>query len=1407
MKKITRLLTVILCLFLLGGFALSALPVSAVGDGDSLSATIDAVEAVDRENLTDAQYAQQVFNILSNRISEHYNKKNAPDSIKVNVVSAITPYTSEIFSVVTNPASTEHHAQVQTDVREKGLQGLYAGTLAWIYYANTDDSIREASMTLPMEGFRNGSFHQYTDTLTLEEYYGYLQGDIIGNFLHCYDYDKKPPEEVYTYFTWLYRAIYEAKLAALSPDASLPEAQRANIQAALDRALTDVRSTSYVAGISAETANGTVLSDGEDGYNFRQLYGKATALIDFSAVYETIHPGRKYAQTDATRELIDSLGSVTHNSEINNTLKSSLDEALTEMQGEDTVGNQYTYTYVGGLREDAAEIYDKANETKVLADGNALLAVFAQHDLSMAKAGSKDELCALLDSLLQNTERYPDPSEERTKLESLVFSAVEILNGCTAKDELALETARGRAQAELYDRYLHAVEKIRGYTDTPDAILEELKEAYDTAKGDIASATRLSDLEDDIARAELALDNIVAEAEAEAYLKTYEPLFSKIFKDGYPVLNSLTSEDRPLAEAAMDATADGVMSALAREKLRKELSALGDAYQYLMAEEAEAILAGVIPTDAKDPLKQTLTKASRDIPEKITAEETDIHSLPALKQLLSDYVDEANAIEDLMTFVEEEIRADAEYGDYSKSFVSSINQTVKNAIADITDTERAEDPSILSDSACLSLERMTATEKISLEIEKATEALDATKALTETEKAQIKEELEALRTAAKSAIDASTDFAIIDRTQKNTLSSIKDVLSEATLTDLERKAEAIKDAINGYDFLSQAEKDVLIGQVEDALKAAKEEILSATDTDGLITAQKAHTDRLDGIDKDGAKQEYEKALESVTNKKDEYSDEQYEKIDGIINNADETLNDTSSRDDYLNTKDQILEEIKKIPDRLDEAYGELLANKESYSAEDWARLEAIYEQAKQTLTDYSALPEGVSVIDYVQNAVKEMRAIRLQVVYTPDKQLASDTPEQYREGDHFWGKLFAEGGLPSNSLLSVGRIGKDSGDSIAERIMRAAKDKRIYDREGVSIPKDLNRLLKDCYVTAGFDVTYTPVEDGTSYSVTVLLPEGTSLEHVIGVVYLNEDGSAEYLELTHEGLLVTFDTYHFSEFYVVCSNVINLLPVIILMTVILAAEIAVLAFLYLRKSRRKAAAPLSAMALVPPYFPANGWMTVLILGIAIVLLGGWIATILVMEQRAKRPKPEPTPVPEETEGTEAVEVEEPIEETPELPEAEEIPELPEAEAIPELPAAETVHELPAAEEIPALPEKEPIHALPEREPIHALPEAKAPAFADPEEYEGAHKGEINLDTLSDHFEEGETVTLNDMKRKRLLPRGIGAVKVLGRGRLGKALTVLAQGFSASAKKKIEEDGGEAIVTHTSKERENQKTRS
>jgi large subunit ribosomal protein L15 len=74
-----------------------------------------------------------------------------------------------------------------------------------------------------------------------------------------------------------------------------------------------------------------------------------------------------------------------------------------------------------------------------------------------------------------------------------------------------------------------------------------------------------------------------------------------------------------------------------------------------------------------------------------------------------------------------------------------------------------------------------------------------------------------------------------------------------------------------------------------------------------------------------------------------------------------------------------------------------------------------------------------------------------------------------------------------------------------------------------------------------------------------------------------------------------------------------------------------------------------------------------------------------------------------------------------------------------------------------------------------------------------HTQAVNIGDLDGRFDAGSEVTLELMRAKGLGTRKGIPVKVLAKGELGKALTVHAHAFSATARERIEAAGGSCVV--------------
>ena len=73
-----------------------------------------------------------------------------------------------------------------------------------------------------------------------------------------------------------------------------------------------------------------------------------------------------------------------------------------------------------------------------------------------------------------------------------------------------------------------------------------------------------------------------------------------------------------------------------------------------------------------------------------------------------------------------------------------------------------------------------------------------------------------------------------------------------------------------------------------------------------------------------------------------------------------------------------------------------------------------------------------------------------------------------------------------------------------------------------------------------------------------------------------------------------------------------------------------------------------------------------------------------------------------------------------------------------------------------------------------------------------HEGKkdiINIDTISDNFNDGDVVDIEALWEKKLVPSSAGYVKVLARGRLNKKLHLDLQDYSIQAVKMVLLEGG------------------
>ena len=72
-------------------------------------------------------------------------------------------------------------------------------------------------------------------------------------------------------------------------------------------------------------------------------------------------------------------------------------------------------------------------------------------------------------------------------------------------------------------------------------------------------------------------------------------------------------------------------------------------------------------------------------------------------------------------------------------------------------------------------------------------------------------------------------------------------------------------------------------------------------------------------------------------------------------------------------------------------------------------------------------------------------------------------------------------------------------------------------------------------------------------------------------------------------------------------------------------------------------------------------------------------------------------------------------------------------------------------------------------------------------------GEINISVINNNFNSNDEVTLDSLKAKKLMPKNIGRIKVLGGGKIDKPMHIVADEFSLKAIKMIILVGGSTTV--------------
>ncbi len=546
--------------------------------------------------------------------------------------------------------------------------------------------------------------------------------------------------------------------------------------------------------------------------------------------------------------------------------------------------------------------------------------------------------------------------------------------------------------------------------------------------------------------------------------------------------------------------------------------------------------------------------------------------------------------------------------------------------------------------------------------------------------------------------------------------------------------------------------------------------------------------------------EYKKIIDAelvaLAPNSEKYSAESAKRIDDIIAESRKRLTALAEIAACNTLLDNAKKDIGEIPDLLDDEkasgrdklnslLAEYTAISSLYSQENLATLKRVHSEALLKIDGFKSISELAVLKAYISEAEATMKGVRRELVYTSADALnmSGDNPayppEHDFESDGYWGSVHSNVGLPVGTSLSIGKLTSINDiNALRDAVRRAAKKNELKIFGTLSAEK--LKLLKKCNISLGLDIVLSEALDTNGrYTVTLLLPPAFSEENVLGVVFFDEYGGVEFYDIKSSGGRISFETKHFSSYYIVTEGTVNIMPLIIFLCVMLVLEFAVLALLLIiRYNRRKGEREM--LPLLSGFLPTvgalkiqpqNGVGLVVLLSVAVLAVGCAIA-VLVRVELKERERPLAS---RRASGNENM--------------------------CRELCETRNAGLLRAKKEALAAPREASeynggvatctlvIEEDPEGASEFEVENTERTPLCD---HTPQHRVEINLDIIAKKFAAGELVTPERLKEKHLIPRKTDHIKILARGNLAKPLVVEAHDFSRAAEEMLKAVGGEAI---------------
>lgn len=554
------------------------------------------------------------------------------------------------------------------------------------------------------------------------------------------------------------------------------------------------------------------------------------------------------------------------------------------------------------------------------------------------------------------------------------------------------------------------------------------------------------------------------------------------------------------------------------------------------------------------------------------------------------------------------------------------------------------------------------------------------------------------------------------------------------------------------------------------------------------------------------------ALENLKGTQSDYSEANYNRILQIIAEAKEGLITLGSIDKCSALLEEAEHKISLINNLLDDARDKALSDIDMsfekykskaplYSSAALEKLERIVAEAKQKLSEFKLIGDIPALESYAQSVLDNLKNVRRDYITNAPSGItfvADGTryPNGYDIGNGLWGLIHMPDALPSDSVLQISAVRDESLKKLEKLIRKAAKSGNM--KGSGEISQAVLKQIKKCDIALGFDISVSNI--ATAFSdceLQLLLPQELEAENILGVVFVDDNGNVEFYTVKQKDMLLSLSLNHFSSYYVIVENTVNLMPLIIFLTILIFIEFVTLIFILILRFNRKRKddnmIPLLSLFPIAPFTsfslsrikPTGAVTTTVLLTVAVLALGCTVALLARLELKDRRSLRLVKPNGERNDPTDRQRSERV------LSSANDTPMLGAKKQ--RLKAAAATAEDPYYVEggtrsaVGTIEKEDGI----DDDMIEILD--TVPDNLSDDSYRNAkHKAEINLDVIEAAFSEGDLVTLDAMKRKHLIPKKTDYIKVLARGALSKPLIIEAHDFSRAAEEMLLAVGGEAI---------------